>query len=80
MFTAAVSGEEEEGVSQQTVLGSGQQLLSEGVGVAAPVVHDGVPVAVRERKNSLEHSEEVGETNKTITFHLCQVMFGNYIN
>ncbi len=26
--------------------------------MATPVVHDGVPVAIRERENSLKHSEE----------------------
>lgn len=29
--------------------------------MATPVVHDGVPVAVRERKNSLKHPEEEDE-------------------
>lgn len=69
LLTAAVSGEQEEGVAQQTVLGSRQQLLvGERVRVAAPVVHDGVPVAVRERKNSLKRSEgERTEDFPTVT-------------
>lgn len=59
LLTATISGQEEEGVAQQTILCSGQQLLvSERIWVATPVVHDGVPVAIRERENSLKHSEK----------------------
>ena len=56
VLATGVSGEEEEGVAQQAVLGPGQQLqVGEGVRVAAPVVHDGVPVAVGEGEHALEH-------------------------
>ena len=56
VLATGVSGEEEEGVAQQAVLGPGQQLqVGEGVRVAAPVVHDGVPVAVWEGEHTLEH-------------------------
>lgn len=34
--------------------------------MATPVVHDGVPVAVRERKNSLKHPEEEDTKKKRV--------------
>lgn len=53
VVTAGVTGQQDEGVPQQTVLGSWQQfLVGERIWVATPVVHDGVPVAVGERENS----------------------------
>lgn len=53
VVAAGVTGQQDEGVPQQTVLGSWQQLLvGERIRVATPVVHDGVPVAVGERQNS----------------------------
>ena len=64
LVTAAVSGHQEEGVAQQTVVCSGQQLLArEGIRVATPDVHDGVPVAVREGKNSLKCSADTRKTS-----------------
>lgn len=58
VFAASVPGEQEEGVTQQTVVSSGQQLLvGKRVRMAAPVVHEGVPVSVREGQHSLERPE-----------------------
>lgn len=69
LITAAVSGHKEEGVAQQTVLRSGQQLLvSEGIRVATPDIHNGVPVAVREGKNSLKRS---ADTHKKSNYRFC---------
>lgn len=55
LLAAAVSGQEEEAVAQQAVVGAGQQLsVRERVWVATPVVHEGIPVAVGEGKNPLK--------------------------
>ena len=42
--------------------------------MATPVVHDGIPVAIRERKNSLKHSEEEDKQKKAVTGFLSFIV------